>query len=217
MGGPAEAARARRRVDGERPGGQVGDDGRRPGDEADGGRAVSGHGGDAGQERPRPAGQLLPPPGVGERGRDEGGRVVHELLDGVRDAAVGGEQLQRLEHGPERGGRRRRHGRGRLGDDPLRGERQQEAGLRGDRLGAGGHVPALAGDVEGAPVEESQPGAGHGGRAASAGDHDVRGQRAQTVLARPGRAAERIGAAGQPALPRARRAAGPAPPDRWPP
>ena len=50
---------------------------------------------------------------------------------------------------------------------------------------------------------------GHGGRAASAGDHDVHGQRAQTVLARPGRAAERIGAAGQPALPRADAQPGP--------
>ena len=131
VGGPAEAARAGRRVDGERPGGQVGDDGRRAGDEADGGRVVSGHGRDAGQERPRPAGELLPPRGVGQGGRDERGRVVHQLLDRVGDAAVGGEQLQRLEHGPERGGRRRRHGRGRLGDDPLRGERQQEADLRG--------------------------------------------------------------------------------------
>ena len=103
---------------------------------------------------------------------------------------------QRLEGRPQR---RRRSSTARprwLRDDPLRGQRQQEADLGRDRFRAGGDVPTLLIDVEHAPVEERDAAGGGGGRARSVRDHDVGHEGPQGVLPRAAGAAQRVGSAG---------------------
>ena len=146
VGGPAEAARAGRRVDGERAGGQVGDDGRRA--RRRGGRRPGRRRSRRGRRpgacalrRPAaPAARRRPArPPRARPGRARAARRRPPTLPSAASSCSASNTDRSATAD------RRRHGRGRLGHDPLRGERQQEAGLRGDRLGAGGDVPALAG------------------------------------------------------------------------
>ena len=105
VGGPAEAALAGRRIDRERAGVQIGGHGDRAGDEADR-RGVVARGRESGaQQRSCSRGEPLPAHGIAQRAGDERAWIVHELLDRVGHAAVGGQQLEGLER--RRAARRR--------------------------------------------------------------------------------------------------------------